>query len=928
MKIVYLLIFLLTHNCFSQNRLEWLFTGKADSLANFTTCRLYGSTVLSDGSYFGIGSAYPDSSLFVSGKDTVKIGYKTFIIRISRYGKVLFVRPFNKNLTDSTYDQLFYSSYLVSDSAKNVYIATRVTGHWDFDSSGVTTNLNEVVTIFKLNSNGDLIHRNTYPGSVSPYYLEYINGIFLDNKNRLIFSTLNYNNGYGVLILDSALNLITTRVLFTNSPANYNRGIFICGIDTSGKFLVKGFTLLSHDIDPGGLQIMSPGQCHFIGMLDSSFNLIHHLIFPVNSIFQVSFDRAYNIILNGSYSLTQPNTLVIDSLHPDGTIYGSGDLVAKFTPQFQLIWNKWAQYVNGGSNCNFLTNQPFSNQFTSKNELLLHFNGRINPGFNNFNFPELETPIDPFEPIGLYQLLTFDSTGNITTNIPLQSSDYARNMHLIEDSILYFMQYPTQEINYSLNEIPVNFISSPNGGFALAKYQLKFNKYSVQGNLIADLNSNILIDSVDSRVPNHVVYLDSTDYITLSDGLGRYTINCDSGFYNIKTNNSTNFNSSVPNNIPVLLNDFNPKDTGNNFFFTPENFIYDFNVNIISSRLRPGNPSRITFVVKNKGTLSAMSTLLLKFNSGMLHYQTSSITPWNITSDSIIWSMPVLKPFEKLVVTADFIADTTIQNGDTAFFYSEIQPSGVSQPDNYPSDNFDTTFSITTTSLDPNYKESNRPSTIPITELDSNLSFKYIVHFQNIGNDTAFKVVIADTLPINADLSSFEWIGSSHNGIPYIIEGNILVVQFKNILLPDSTTNERESHGFIAYRIRPKLQLVPGDSIVNRADIYFDYNTPVKTNHSTSIFTIPAGITSPLAGYTQLLVYPNPVSKSIFVRTADHALMQELTLFDFTGRKIENKINNEEEIVHFDLSERSNGVYFLHVLFKDNRTSVCKIIKL
>ncbi len=236
MKIVYLLIFLLTHNCFSQNRLEWLFTGKADSLANFTTCRLYGSTVLSDGSYFGIGSAYPDSSIFVAGNDTVKIGYKTFIIRISRYGKVLFVRPFNKNLADSTYDQLFYSSYLVSDSAKNVYIATRVTGHWDFDSSGVTTNLNEVVTIFKLNSNGDLIHRNTYPGSVSPYYLEYINGIFLDNKNRLIFSTLNYNNGYGVLILDSALNLITTRVLFTNSPANYNRGIFICGIDTSENF--------------------------------------------------------------------------------------------------------------------------------------------------------------------------------------------------------------------------------------------------------------------------------------------------------------------------------------------------------------------------------------------------------------------------------------------------------------------------------------------------------------------------------------------------------------------------------------------------------------------------------------------------------------------------------------------------------------------
>ena len=49
-------------------------------------------------------------------------------------------------------------------------------------------------------------------------------------------------------------------------------------------------------------------------------------------------------------------------------------------------------------------------------------------------------------------------------------------------------------------------------------------------------------------------------------------------------------------------------------------------------------------------------------------------------------------------------------------------------------------------------------------------------------------------------------------------------------MLPDSNANERKSHGFIRFRIKPKNTLVAGDSIKNKAAIYFDYNSPVITN--------------------------------------------------------------------------------------------------
>jgi hypothetical protein len=62
------------------------------------------------------------------------------------------------------------------------------------------------------------------------------------------------------------------------------------------------------------------------------------------------------------------------------------------------------------------------------------------------------------------------------------------------------------------------------------------------------------------------------------------------------------------------------------------------------------------------------------------------------------------------------------------------------------------------------------------------------------------------------------------------LKNGMLTVKFKNIILPDSTTNEAESHGLFIYPIQPRKDLKGGERIENSVWITFDYEKPILTN--------------------------------------------------------------------------------------------------
>jgi hypothetical protein len=113
-----------------------------------------------------------------------------------------------------------------------------------------------------------------------------------------------------------------------------------------------------------------------------------------------------------------------------------------------------------------------------------------------------------------------------------------------------------------------------------------------------------------------------------------------------------------------------------------------------------------------------------------------------------------------------------------------------------------------------------------------------------MGTDTAFNIVVRDTLSDNLDVSTLEVIGASHLAQFNVKDNKYCTWTFNDILLPDHNTNEPASHGYITYRIKPKSTLQLGDVINNSAAIYFDFNLPVQTN--TTVTTIqPAPLPAP-----------------------------------------------------------------------------------
>ncbi len=135
-------------------------------------------------------------------------------------------------------------------------------------------------------------------------------------------------------------------------------------------------------------------------------------------------------------------------------------------------------------------------------------------------------------------------------------------------------------------------------------------------------------------------------------------------------------------------------------------------------------------------------------------------------------------------------------------------------------------------SYDPNDKQVDPKGIGTAGNVEPGTRLRYRLRFMNKGNDTAFAVRITDTLSLQLDLATLRFGAASH---PYRAslsgEGRpVLTFTFPGIQLPDSTRSGQASQGFIDFSILPLAEAPLGTRIENNADIYFDFNDPVRTN--------------------------------------------------------------------------------------------------
>jgi hypothetical protein len=145
-------------------------------------------------------------------------------------------------------------------------------------------------------------------------------------------------------------------------------------------------------------------------------------------------------------------------------------------------------------------------------------------------------------------------------------------------------------------------------------------------------------------------------------------------------------------------------------------------------------------------------------------------------------------------------------------------------------------------SYDPNDKLVT-PAIIDLLDIDSTqtATIEYTIRFQNTGTAEAFFVRVLDTLSQALNPATFELIATSHPSEITFHDNHTIEWFFDNIMLPDSFSNEPESHGFIQFRIQT-LPLGEPFTLENEAAIYFDFNEPVITPPAVTAVVICAEV--------------------------------------------------------------------------------------
>jgi len=237
----------------------------------------------------------------------------------------------------------------------------------------------------------------------------------------------------------------------------------------------------------------------------------------------------------------------------------------------------------------------------------------------------------------------------------------------------------------------------------------------------------------------------------------------------------------------------------------------------------------------------------------------------------------------------------------------------------YPQDDADPVIDIyceeVSGSYDPNDKRGYPNGVTNMNYIQPNQQLQYVIRFQNTGTDTAFTVVIRDTLDLDLNIFTVTPGVSSHNYEFRMYGPRVLEWTFNNINLPDSTIDQVGSNGFVTFHVEQNPNLSPGTVINNDADIYFDYNDPITTN--TTIHRIYEGFPNVLSlqdlvnSKESIVLYPNPTSSEITI-TSDKFTNEPYTLYDQMGRAVGSGTLAGTNTT-ISLSTLSKGVYILKV---------------
>ena len=440
--------------------------------------------------------------------------------------------------------------------------------------------------------------------------------------------------------------------------------------------------------------------------------------------------------------------------------------------------------------------------------------------FNNGVFPFLN---------GAIKILVYSLPSNsLIDSVILIGNSPGSNTLIYEMDSLAAGNYLLEYYLPASYQGPIQFSTTPYTTSTVNIFNLGLSCGNVFGTVFFDADGNCLQGINEHGLINSLIEIQPGNNYTFTDSLGHYEYSLPLGNYTIQ--HTPFFNAALlnvcPGQQPVAFSVLSPQQqiVQN---FADSSFGKDIALRVFLSGLRPGFNSNFVIVATNASATNTYSDTIdvhfdNQFNVNFTQPSAFSVQPGHVRF--LLDSLPAFSKAD-FIISVHLPADTSLLNTRTV-----ADADYITTGDYNHSNNNDSVSRVITGSMDPNQVTVN-PEGFGIEHYvpRSIDNYRYFIEFQNTGTDTAFNVIVRDTIDEYLDLATFVPMTSSH---PYTVQlnGRVATFTFSNILLPDSNANEEASHGYIAYAIAP-LGLMPvGTEINTRASIYFDFNPPVTTN--------------------------------------------------------------------------------------------------
>ncbi|MEZ0006461.1 hypothetical protein ABH942_001831 [Flavobacterium sp. 28YEA47A] len=335
----------------------------------------------------------------------------------------------------------------------------------------------------------------------------------------------------------------------------------------------------------------------------------------------------------------------------------------------------------------------------------------------------------------------------------------------------------------------------------------------------------------------------------------------------------------------------------------------------------PGYVADYAISYRNKGTNIQSGDIELRFDTAV-RPEPRSLSETLQDTGRLSWSFTNLKPFESRTIPLHFRLNSptdmpSLNNGNILNYKVAITSSLL---DAVPEDNSAVLRQTIVNSFDPNDKTCLQGLTVSSSFIGEYVH--YIIRFENTGNYVAKNIVVKDLIDLDRfDIRSLTPIESSHSFNTKISNTNMIEFVFKDINLP---FYDHINDGYIAFKIKTKSSLSPGDSFSNGASIYFDFNLPVMTERAVT--TIESLGDKDHEFSSRFTIFPNPAKDILTITNKEELQMKSVAIYNMMGQPVMMLSNNNDNSIVFDISNLASGNYVVKI-YSDEGIATRKFIK-